>query len=66
MHPLQCSFSADTRTNMKKNAGVRHLMSPLRLTLIVRRRGDFLCLKGEVSLEVKAKHRNGDFCILGQ
>lgn len=50
----------------EKNAGVRHLMSPLRLTLIVRRRGDFLCLKGEVSLEVKAKHRNGDFCILGQ
>lgn len=39
----------------EKNAGVRHLLSPLRLTLIVRRRGDFLCFKGEVSLEVKTE-----------
>lgn len=37
-------------TNMFKDSSVCYLLSPLRLNLVVCRRGDFLCLKGQVGL----------------
>lgn len=47
------------------NTVLHHLLSPLRLNVVFGGRGDFLCFKGEICLEMKGKQDDRDHGIKG-